>query len=164
MCDYTGRHFGANYEDTCCIEGYLWDLDSGDEDGLTSGGEIPCPQCNLDQWLRHTHEEAVHDAINVRAIEPSALLLHWWLAPRIQHMHGFGAIKRAAQMGLLDILWFGGNGYADNDPVGRITWPWPLPESRPLSAHQHIALHEAAREGGAQECAHILPLRPGDWT
>lgn len=47
-CDYQGSHFGATYEDACCIDGYLWDLDSCDEPGgpLRHGGEIPCPKCN----------------------------------------------------------------------------------------------------------------------
>lgn len=47
-CSYQGKHFGAFYEDACCINGYLWDLDSCDEPGgpLHHGGEIPCPQCN----------------------------------------------------------------------------------------------------------------------
>ena len=59
MCTYTGRHFGAAYEDGCCIDGFLWDLDSGDhEDGLTSGGELPCPSCNTAAYLDGAKEEA----------------------------------------------------------------------------------------------------------
>jgi len=53
MCDYSGREFGAaNYDDTCCIDGYLWDLDSCEEPGgpLYSGGDIPCPKCNDDEY------------------------------------------------------------------------------------------------------------------
>ena len=51
MCDYQGYEFGAgSYPDSVCIDGYLWDADSGDacDDGwcYTLGGEIPCPQCN----------------------------------------------------------------------------------------------------------------------
>lgn len=47
-CGYTGRDFGASYPDSICIDGYLWDLDSCDEpgQGLTQGGDIPCPKCN----------------------------------------------------------------------------------------------------------------------
>ena len=58
MCDYTGQHFGASYEDACCIDGFLWDLDSGDSDGLTMGGEIPCPECNTAAYLDGAREEA----------------------------------------------------------------------------------------------------------
>ena len=39
-------YFGATYQDSQCIDGYLWDLDSGDGEYLTSGGDIPCPFCN----------------------------------------------------------------------------------------------------------------------
>lgn len=51
-CCYTGEHFGANYPDACCIDGYLWDLDSCDEPGgaLRRGGEIPCPECNSEEY------------------------------------------------------------------------------------------------------------------
>lgn len=58
MCDYNGRHFGASYEDACCIDGHLWDLDSGDADGLTSGGDIACPRCNTAEYLNQGKEEA----------------------------------------------------------------------------------------------------------
>lgn len=59
MCDYEGRHFGAHYIDTCCIDGYLWDLDSCDEPGggLTSGGDIPCPQCNTAEYLSDVKDD-----------------------------------------------------------------------------------------------------------
>lgn len=49
-CDYRGQEFGARYPDSVCIDGYLWDADSGNatEDGwlYDNGGEMPCPQCN----------------------------------------------------------------------------------------------------------------------
>lgn len=51
MCGYTGCHFGAAYPDACCIDGFLWDLDSGDADGLTHGGDMPCPACNTGSYL-----------------------------------------------------------------------------------------------------------------
>jgi hypothetical protein len=49
-CDYQGHEFGAHYPDSVCIEGYLWDADSGDADGLANGGDLPCPQCNHSVW------------------------------------------------------------------------------------------------------------------
>lgn len=58
MCNYSGSHFGASYEDAACIDGYLWDLDSDDGDGLTSGGDIPCPMCNTNLYLDSAKEEA----------------------------------------------------------------------------------------------------------
>ncbi|EMY6817431.1 hypothetical protein ABCL21_004449 [Vibrio parahaemolyticus] len=66
MCDYQGYDFGAHYPDSCCIDGYLWDLDSGgrDENGdtyLDSGGDIPCPKCNLKQRIKYLSEEINED-------------------------------------------------------------------------------------------------------
>lgn len=59
MCDYQGYDFGASYPDACCINGYLWDLDSCEEPGgpLYSGGELPCPQCNHEEWLEWKHDD-----------------------------------------------------------------------------------------------------------
>lgn len=54
-CGYQGYEFGATYRDSVCLDGYLWDADSGEaapggEGWLyTHGGEIPCPECNPDQ-------------------------------------------------------------------------------------------------------------------
>jgi len=45
-CQYEAPTFGAFYPDGTCIDGFMWDLDSGDADGLTSGGDTPCPWCN----------------------------------------------------------------------------------------------------------------------
>ncbi|MCL4526491.1 MAG: hypothetical protein M1492_08350 [Gammaproteobacteria bacterium] len=60
MCDYEGHDFGANYLDSCCIDGYLWDLDSCDEPGgpLTAGGDLPCPKCNTLEYLENAKEVA----------------------------------------------------------------------------------------------------------
>lgn len=58
MCDYCGHEFGASYLDSVCIDGYLWDADSGDEGGLTVGGEWACPRCNTEQMLLDAREEA----------------------------------------------------------------------------------------------------------
>lgn len=58
MCNYTGHHFGASYEDGICAEGYLWDLDSSDGEEMTSGGEIPCPACNTGSYLDAAKEDA----------------------------------------------------------------------------------------------------------
>ncbi len=61
MCDYEGNEFGANYIDACCIEGYLWDLDSCEVPGgpLYSGGDIPCPECNHDEWLEYVKDDVI---------------------------------------------------------------------------------------------------------
>lgn len=67
MCNIEFPHFGASYPDACCIDGYLWDMDSYEDDyGLTLGGDDPCPFCNTDKWLKDvvgsvfdTEEEAL---------------------------------------------------------------------------------------------------------
>lgn len=46
-------HFGAKYPDARCIDGYLWDLDSGDENGLTHGGDDPCLFCNTEEYIEY---------------------------------------------------------------------------------------------------------------
>lgn len=60
VCDYQGHEFGATYPDSVCIDGYLWDADSGDagEDGwiYTNGGEIPCPKCNAETYAEYCRE------------------------------------------------------------------------------------------------------------
>lgn len=56
-CDYQGYEFGAIYLDSVCIDGFLWDADSGNPgEPLEHGGEIPCPQCNHDPWLHDVCE------------------------------------------------------------------------------------------------------------
>lgn len=52
-CDFHEPYFGASYPDACCIDGFLWDLDSCHEPGgpLYSGGDTPCPVCNHASWL-----------------------------------------------------------------------------------------------------------------
>ncbi|MBE8578620.1 hypothetical protein [Vibrio sp. OPT18] len=56
-CDYESSDFGAYYPDSTCIDGYLWDMDSGgtDADGssyLDFGGDIPCPNCNAKKYVK----------------------------------------------------------------------------------------------------------------
>lgn len=62
-CDFHESYFGAQYPDACCIDGFLWDLDSCDVPGgdLTSGGEVPCPQCNHGAWLDRFEDELFSD-------------------------------------------------------------------------------------------------------
>ena len=46
-------YFGASYQDSQCIDGYLWDLDSGDGEHLYGGGDIPCPFCNTEKFIEY---------------------------------------------------------------------------------------------------------------
>ncbi|WP_234734816.1 hypothetical protein [Tellurirhabdus bombi] len=45
--------FNASYPDATCINGFLWDLDSYEDGGLTQGGEDPCPFCNTEEHIKH---------------------------------------------------------------------------------------------------------------
>lgn len=63
MCNYQGHEFGGSYPDSVCIDGFLWDADSGHavDEGwcYESGGDVPCPQCNADahaKYLRDNNE------------------------------------------------------------------------------------------------------------
>lgn len=58
-CGYQGYEFGAHYPDSLCCDGYLWDADSGDEMGMDSGGDIPCPSCNRSEWLAFYRAEII---------------------------------------------------------------------------------------------------------
>lgn len=51
--------FGANYPDAVCIDGKLWDLDSGEDGFLTIGGYDDCPICCPESYLEgcDTEEE-----------------------------------------------------------------------------------------------------------
>jgi hypothetical protein len=54
----TFPHFGAQYPDACCIDGYLWDLDKCNDDGsLYGGGDDPCPFCNFETFVEQNLDE-----------------------------------------------------------------------------------------------------------
>lgn len=56
--------FGARYPDATCIDGYLWDLDNCDENGLISTGDNPpCPFCNTDAFIDY-HTEIDDNQLN----------------------------------------------------------------------------------------------------
>ena len=66
-CGIEFPHFGANYPDARCIDGYLWDMDYYDNGFFTIGGDDPCPICNTEEWLKIVLEneefETVEDAM-----------------------------------------------------------------------------------------------------
>lgn len=97
-CDFHEPYFGASYPDGCCIDGYLWDLDSCDSPGgpLSSGGDDPCPVCNHGAWLERGEEEFFmqgyesaekgepfaykHKKIRWEQPGDAAKIEQWWLA------------------------------------------------------------------------------------
>ena len=137
-CGWSGRMFGAPYPDATCIEGMLWDLDSYDGEGLTSGGEIACPACNGASFLEDLLDSARCDIPDPRGrggtpaeVWERALLFVYDLDPDAASAH----VSSADTIDLLDRP-----GRVDSperafeeDPalVWR-TWPWPVPG---LSAH-----------------------------
>ena len=62
-CGYTGQDFGANYIDSECFGGRLYDLDNCDEPGtLNEPGEyLPCPNCRHEEWLDGVLERCVDE-------------------------------------------------------------------------------------------------------
>ena len=62
-CGIEFPHFGADYPDAVCIDGYLWDLDSGEPGGLlTIGGDDPCPVCNTEKWLKEVMDSELFES------------------------------------------------------------------------------------------------------
>lgn len=49
--------FWANYPDAVCIDGKLWDLDSGEDGFLTIGGDEDCPICCPQSYLDNCETE-----------------------------------------------------------------------------------------------------------
>lgn len=138
-CDYTGSHFGASYPDACCIDGYLWDLDSCDEPGgpLYSGGEQACPQCNTAEWL--------DDARNDAADGGCGTSMRWpWCAATVFESCVHLALEvnePEARKWLAACKPFATDDWADRQAVydGRAswevtverTWPWPIEAHEP---------------------------------
>lgn len=61
-CGYRGREFGANYLDSECFGGQLYDMDDCDDDGLIyePGEYLPCPKCRMEDWFERVTED-IHD-------------------------------------------------------------------------------------------------------
>ncbi len=78
-CGYQGYEFGGGYLDSLCCDGFLWDADSCDEPGgmLTSGGDIPCPQCNTVAFLENARREAVEAGCGQSMLTPWCGAVLW---------------------------------------------------------------------------------------
>ena len=71
MCDYQGYEFGASYPDSMCIDGLLWDADSGDDEGcFTNGGDLPCPRCNTAAYLQYALDQAKDGGCGLNMFTP----------------------------------------------------------------------------------------------
>lgn len=77
-CGYQGHEFGASYPDSMCIDGLLWDADSGDGEGyFTCGGEIPCPRCSTKAFLQRALEEAKDGGCGLAGWWPHVAMVNW---------------------------------------------------------------------------------------
>ncbi len=110
-CDYEGHDFGANYIDTCCIDGYLWDLDSCDEPGgpLFDGGDMPCPKCNTLGYLEQAKEEAescVSGSVSVSGGSVAYTGESIWLAAvrKAESLNPDGAAEALQKLGVVETL------------------------------------------------------------
>jgi hypothetical protein len=77
MCGYQGYEFGASYPDSVCIDGLLWDADSGDEEGLTNGGDLPCPCCSTEGYLSYALEQAKDGGCGLCGWTPHVAMATW---------------------------------------------------------------------------------------
>lgn len=135
-CGYQGYEFGAAYPDSLCIEGYLWDADSGDSDGsLSNGGEMACPGCNtaarIDQIRIAIQEETEPVTDQIRLWE--------YNLPRIISANQPAALKALREIHRHEFLRIGPDLHEIEVLESRI-WPWKI---EALSAHINLELAHA---------------------
>jgi len=133
-CDYTGYEFGGGYIDSCCIDGYLWDLDSCDEPGggLTHGGEWACPRCNTRKFLEDALQEATDGGCGTSMGTPWCAAIIWENSIRKAHSEQPDATEEF----LCSVKPFVTDDWPDRKAVrdGRAkwdatierAWPWPI--------------------------------------
>ena len=56
MCNFSEPWFGATYEDSFCVDGYLYDADKDGYDPHDKSHS--CPQCNTKEFLEDVFEKA----------------------------------------------------------------------------------------------------------
>ncbi len=83
-CQYQGYEFGAGYLDSLCIDGFLWDADSGDfEDGFMFGGDCACPRCNTKLYLEQARKAASEGGCGCSMGRPWCAAVQWEGALRV---------------------------------------------------------------------------------
>ena len=72
----------------------MWDLDSCDEPGgpLSSGGEVPCPNCNRSEYVEYGRESAIGDGFD-------AFFKGVPVTKRPEYWDPSGALRRAWLLG-----------------------------------------------------------------
>jgi hypothetical protein len=154
-CDYTGYEFGGGYIDSCCIEGFLWDLDSCDEPGggLTHGGEWACPRCNTRKFLSDAMQDAKDGGCGT-SVRPWCAAIIWensLLKAAAEHPEIVASF-------LAEIEPFNTDDWPDRKAVreGRARWSetferrWPWPFELPQPAAGGQAARPSAGPAGGQ--------------
>jgi len=148
-CGYQGHHFGARYPDALCIDGYLWDLDSGDfNEGFSTGGEIPCPCCKTADHLEYI-AETVQDCFDPGTHQP-AIFEHQ--VRQLVELAPGAALAAAARLPRHVFLRIG-TGSRDIEIIEARTWPWRIPG---LSAHQNLEIMRAKNNPSGRDYSHDL--------
>lgn len=67
-CQYQGFEFGANYPDSVCVDGQLFDADNCDGEGnlYEPMEEIPCPICKPKEYKRKFGKQILDDRLSRR--------------------------------------------------------------------------------------------------
>lgn len=144
-CSYTGYHFGAPYPDATCCDGYLWDLDSCDDDNmLTSGGDTPCPSCNLVKWLEYLIEDLNTGFSGT--IDPDNQAYHMLTRAifNLKDIHSLTDIAKALNTITLTLPYWSSTSDLNDFPDMDISWPWPLTSVK-LTSHEKITLCSKAK-------------------
>jgi len=150
MCGFTCHLFGATYPDAECIDGLMWDLDSYEDGFLTSGGEIPCPRCNTQEYLAGHAQRASEDIPQAGESSPA----EFWEAT-IRICIGLNSSATAQTLRLMKPFeiadWPGRIATKERqDPdfplVVMRTWPWQVAG---LSAHEQLLI--LPRQASASE-------------
>lgn len=143
-CGYEGHHFGTRYPDATCIDGYLWDLDSFEDGFLTSGGDLPCPKCNLTSWLDDIVEYCQNDLTDVKSFDQQSV--HFFNKAIIW------ALKLHTPNTLVEHLdnlspqipfWKRDEDTEDENTVN-LAWPWNITDPN-LTSHTSLALRSVAK-------------------
>lgn len=138
-CSYAGYDFGAGYQDSTCIDGYLWDADSCDEPGgpLYEGGDIPCPRCNTIRFLERALGEVKDGGCGMSMTTPWCAAIVWEHAVK-KALRENSAIAKAWLAALAP---FETDDWPDRRAVYRREaawdrtvarrWPWPMVSAEP---------------------------------
>lgn len=135
MCDYEGYHFGANYPDGGCADGYLYDLDG---DGPSSNDTQPCPKCNTAEYLRDWKQDC-QEELESRGFSAAEIWGH--VIKKVLALNPEATLKTLVELGPFTLADWATKHPAntprdpDDDEFVQVQWPWAIPD---LSAHENL--------------------------